>query len=756
MDIVCPKCSTEYEFDDARVPASGVAVKCTTCEHTFKVHRPPAAAPPGGAQASRSWMIRTAAGALLKFQELTTLQQWIVERKVTRDDQISRVGDTWKRLGDIAELSSFFQVMDAAATPRASDAEEEPLNKGEGPSELSRFGRAGAEPAFAASASQLAVVGSTAAWEDGGARFAGGDSDAGEGPAPRRDWGRFVLIAVVLLVAGCAVAFALSRPKFFRHVFASLFSKHEVSKAYRSGREAFLRDDLESLKLAEQQLAAAPKESVLARAARGEVFARWSQRLKDEAELMEREARLLEAQASVTRAGAQAGEAKGPNPRRHRLNKKEREAADKAAVVAQQLVERAKSLRQEASKSRVDAAQKLQLAQTHIDAAVAEKSDRAEVYRAEADLHRLLGKGDVLALIAQARRTAPQDPETFYVEGLYALDKNEGSRAVELLKTAILKTKAYSRQILLRAAFQLGMIHLRAGRLSEARQQVDAILAANAKHQLSRRLLETIAAEQALPATLKPGLAASPAAAAAAAAPVTPPPVAPPAASPAAAVAVAPKAPTAVAAPPKAVAPAARVAHHPAAPKPTSYAALVKAGYKAAEYGHSGKALDYYEAALKLNPSGVEAIVGIGYCELDVQHFSGALVRFRKALNLIPSNGDAMLGMAATYKALGNAQKALDYYQAFIRTHPSSGKVHQARRNAKELAAKLGKSLSTEPAAPKAPEPAPPKAPEATAPKAPEATVPKAPEATAPKALGPAAPKDSEAAAPKAPAATAS
>jgi TolA-binding protein len=37
-----------------------------------------------------------------------------VEKKVSRDDEISLSGDQWKRLGNIAELATFFQVVEAA------------------------------------------------------------------------------------------------------------------------------------------------------------------------------------------------------------------------------------------------------------------------------------------------------------------------------------------------------------------------------------------------------------------------------------------------------------------------------------------------------------------------------------------------------------------------------------------------------------------------------------------------------------------
>ncbi|MEW5742162.1 MAG: zinc-ribbon domain-containing protein, partial [Myxococcota bacterium] len=140
MDVGCPKCQTEYELDDARVPEDGVTVKCTTCGHVFRVKKkslvvtlpvregeaavrqaqaagelPPA--PP-----SREWKIRQPGGNLFSCRELTTLQKWIIEGKVGRDDEISLTGDTWKRLGNIPELASFFQVFDEAKKARALDA----------------------------------------------------------------------------------------------------------------------------------------------------------------------------------------------------------------------------------------------------------------------------------------------------------------------------------------------------------------------------------------------------------------------------------------------------------------------------------------------------------------------------------------------------------------------------------------------------------------------------------------------------------
>src|SRR5581483_5213519 len=175
MDVRCEKCLTIYEFDDAQVGPAGVTVKCTQCGNLFKVKRrdtaeiqlgqaatrSPAYIPPAPAYIQPSntpsrpapnrtthagipvlplppvaqtpssqaatiipppepmWMVRLKSnGEVYRFREMTTLQQWIVERKVARRDEISRTGDTWKVLGSITELEPFFQIVDQAQQPQ--------------------------------------------------------------------------------------------------------------------------------------------------------------------------------------------------------------------------------------------------------------------------------------------------------------------------------------------------------------------------------------------------------------------------------------------------------------------------------------------------------------------------------------------------------------------------------------------------------------------------------------------------------------
>ncbi len=128
MDVRCPACEVEYEFDDDKVTAAGVTVKCTSCDHVFKVKKDgaaPALDMPAAPQQTTDWMIRQRDGRTFKFKELTTLQKWIVEQKVGRDDHISRTGQHWKPLGEIAELASFFQVVDAARAAQQMAAQQQ-------------------------------------------------------------------------------------------------------------------------------------------------------------------------------------------------------------------------------------------------------------------------------------------------------------------------------------------------------------------------------------------------------------------------------------------------------------------------------------------------------------------------------------------------------------------------------------------------------------------------------------------------------
>ncbi|XXF79529.1 zinc-ribbon domain-containing protein [Myxococcaceae bacterium GXIMD 01537] len=159
MDVRCERCKTQYELDDSRVTEAGVTVRCTQCQHTFIVKKralvvtvavkpgedagavlplggaePIAAAPQPPAEKPREWRVRQANGNVFTCRESATLQRWIVERKVSRGDEVSTDGQNWARLGNIAELEGFFRLVDEAQ--RAAELElQARLGRGPGASE---------------------------------------------------------------------------------------------------------------------------------------------------------------------------------------------------------------------------------------------------------------------------------------------------------------------------------------------------------------------------------------------------------------------------------------------------------------------------------------------------------------------------------------------------------------------------------------------------------------------------------------------
>ncbi len=118
MDIRCERCLTEYELADDSVSEVGTNVQCTKCGHTFLARRPP-----------REWVLETARGEIHRFAGLAPVQRWIVERKATRSDRISRGGRPFLRLEQVEELIPFLDVVDQAdrARPPAVAAPSAPL-----------------------------------------------------------------------------------------------------------------------------------------------------------------------------------------------------------------------------------------------------------------------------------------------------------------------------------------------------------------------------------------------------------------------------------------------------------------------------------------------------------------------------------------------------------------------------------------------------------------------------------------------------
>jgi predicted Zn finger-like uncharacterized protein len=102
--VRCPNCGTEFGFDDRQV-GEGLTVRCSVCKHVFKVS---AAASPAAPPPSPAWQIRTTDDTSFTAPDVATLREWISEGRLTPDDQVSRTGRSWMRLGEMPELADLF------------------------------------------------------------------------------------------------------------------------------------------------------------------------------------------------------------------------------------------------------------------------------------------------------------------------------------------------------------------------------------------------------------------------------------------------------------------------------------------------------------------------------------------------------------------------------------------------------------------------------------------------------------------------
>lgn len=229
MDVRCSRCGVAYEFDDAKVPPAGVTVKCSSCEHVFKVKPPSseaeAPAPSPAVPNVEGWMVRLRDGTLLRFRELTTLQKWIVEQRVTSADEISRTGRAWRPLGDIAELASFFEVVAAANAARQAAALErtapvEVLAPASGSLSTPAVGPSAAPEAFAAAkAPAVPLAAETSFYGDA---LEGLDDEDPVAAWKRRARLRNAALALLaLILSGIAGTYFFARPTFER-VLASV------------------------------------------------------------------------------------------------------------------------------------------------------------------------------------------------------------------------------------------------------------------------------------------------------------------------------------------------------------------------------------------------------------------------------------------------------------------------------------------------------------------------------------------------------
>jgi predicted Zn finger-like uncharacterized protein len=141
VDVHCERCGTSYSLDESRLKEGGARVRCARCGHVFLVPNAPeappgpgvASPPPAGESVRREWRVRRRDGSRASLRELTTLQRWIVEGKLGREDEVGLDGENWRVLGTIPDLGAFFSAADARERVAALEEELARLKLSEPP-----------------------------------------------------------------------------------------------------------------------------------------------------------------------------------------------------------------------------------------------------------------------------------------------------------------------------------------------------------------------------------------------------------------------------------------------------------------------------------------------------------------------------------------------------------------------------------------------------------------------------------------------
>jgi predicted Zn finger-like uncharacterized protein len=718
MDVVCDRCKTEYEFDDALVSERGTTVKCTNCSHQFKIFRPPSEAESG-----RAWTLRRPDGTVIPFDSLAVLQKWILEGRVSKMDEIARSGDGWKPLGAIAELESFFSNADSRRTPtNARAVTSRPPGRSLPPLRPAASNAPPSSPVPAripslrapSSPSTLrppapptqAILKGTAPMS----RTFGGTSPGMAPPsAPSADGSspRLPLPDRTPVPAALAspspmeiVAAEVPRPPSVERVLPeparlqgeAVRSIPEPSPP-PSPRREIVDDDAPTRSLGADDLSlpAPPRRSGLAVGvavglllAGAGALALWKTGLVGasapaasapapasaaDLETIHRTAAahhrgaLEDAREALTRMlGARPGDGAVLAMRAQMLALQAELTRDGAEDQERQADPGAAGAERRAlaAVQRADASRVADRAMTDFNAGLAAVRAMPEgAARDDAEVS-LLDAARALGVTAETARLLPRVRS-------HASGSERAALVAALAEPPTDDTLATLRRLAnggsTRATVALTRALLGRGDVLAARAQIDNVRAATGASDEWAALRSRLASADA-------GAAPPPAIAQA---PAGQPPATP----------TAPHAPSA----PHESAPGAGPAHVTAAigALPRDYDRLVAEGDRLQNEGRTAAAEERFRAALNARPAGAEALTGMGYVELDRRNYASAVARFRAALAANGSYSDAYIGMGEAYASQSRYEQALEAYQRYLAVNPGGSRASMARRQIESL-----------------------------------------------------------------------
>ena len=112
-----------------------------------------------------------------------------------------------------------------------------------------------------------------------------------------------------------------------------------------------------------------------------------------------------------------------------------------------------------------------------------------------------------------------------------------------------------------------------------------------------------------------------------------------------------------------------------------SVGSMVAKAKRLQKRGKLQEAKSLYDKVLESSPGNLDALAGIGYYHLDKGASGQAIASFRRCLNVSSNYGPALIGLAETYKAMGQKNQALNFYQQYLSANPGGNQASLARRN---------------------------------------------------------------------------